>query len=67
MGLHGARGQLLGVDRLVREFLQLEQFAIQPIHFRQRAELACVPQPGQQPFDARQLLGEVFWLLLVAH
>jgi len=53
-------------DRLVGQLRQLVQFAVQTVQLRNIHHVTRMVQPGLDAFDTRQLLGQVFRLLLVA-
>jgi hypothetical protein len=53
-------------DRLIGQSCQLVQFTVQAIQFWNLQQVTGMVQPGLQTLDARQLLGQVFRLLLVA-
>src|SRR5690606_21257677 len=60
-----------GIERfvaqwLLRQFVELGQFAVETVGFRHLQRRAGQAQPDQQPLHARALLGEVFGLLLIA-
>lgn len=58
--------QFVGDGRLVGQLRQFVQLAVQSIHFRDFQHVARVVQPDLDALDARQLLGQIFRLLLIA-
>ena len=66
MGLLDALLARCFVQRLTGHFVELGQFAVETVGFRQLQHAAGQVQPDQHALHARALLGQVFGLLLVA-
>ncbi len=66
MGLVYSRIEHLVAKRLRRQRVELGQFAVQTVGFRQFQRGAGQMQPDQQTLHARALFSQIFGLLLIA-
>ena len=57
--MHTRIQRLVG-NRLISQYRQLIQLAVQTVQFRDFQHVARQTQPGLNALDARQLLGQVF-------